>query len=102
MRVLNTCWKIKGAYLFHEPVDPKKFNISDYFDIVKNPMDFGTVRRKLSHNVYGNAKEFIEDMLLVFSNCVLYNGNESDVGKVGLEVRRQFEELARTNGLLTE
>lgn len=30
-RVLTNCWKIKGAYIFHEPVDPKKFGISDYF-----------------------------------------------------------------------
>lgn len=51
-RVLMNCWKIKGAYIFHDPVDPKKFGISDYFDIVKHPMDFGTVKRKLQHNFY--------------------------------------------------
>lgn len=37
-------WKSKGAYFFHSPVDPKKFNIPDYFDIVKKPMDFGTIK----------------------------------------------------------
>lgn len=50
--MLMNCWKIKGAYIFHDPVDPKKFGISDYFDIVKHPMDFGTVKRKLQHNFY--------------------------------------------------
>jgi hypothetical protein len=49
---LNTCWKTKGGYLFHEPVDPKKFGIEDYFEIVKHPMDFGTIKKKLTHNVY--------------------------------------------------
>jgi hypothetical protein len=38
--------------MFQEPVDPKKFGISDYFEIVKNPMDLGTIKKKLTHNVY--------------------------------------------------
>lgn len=29
---------------FHEPVDPRAMNIPDYFQVVKNPMDLGTVR----------------------------------------------------------
>ena len=37
-------WKIKGAYLFYEPVNPTKFGIDDYFNIVKKPMDFGTIK----------------------------------------------------------
>ena len=73
-KVLTICWKAKGGYFFHEPVDPSKYNIDDYFDIIKDPMDFGTVRRKLSHNVYENVNQFIIDMNLVFDNCVRYNG----------------------------
>lgn len=51
-RVLNYCSKIKGAFYFQEPVDPVKYNIMDYFDIVTHPMDLGTVRKRLSHNFY--------------------------------------------------
>lgn len=36
--------KLKGAYLFLEPVDPIKLGIEDYFTIIKNPMDFGTIK----------------------------------------------------------
>ena len=25
---------------------------TDYFEIIKEPMDFGTIRKKLTHNVY--------------------------------------------------
>lgn len=31
---------------FRTPVDPKAMNIPDYFQIVKNPMDLGTVRAR--------------------------------------------------------
>lgn len=36
-----------------------KFNIMDYLDIIKKPMDLGTVRKKIIHNCYGSAKEFV-------------------------------------------
>jgi bromodomain-containing factor 1 len=88
--------------VFHEPVDPKKFGISDYFEIVKNPMDFSTIKKKLTHNVYSEAREFVDDMMLVFSNCMLYNGNESDIGKLGIEMRKLFEDTSRAHGLLQE
>lgn len=57
-----------------EPVDPIKYNILDYFDIIRNPMDLGTVKKKLSHNCYLKAEEFIDDMTLVWQNCFTYNG----------------------------
>jgi hypothetical protein len=30
-KVLSICWKTKGGYFFHEPVDPSRFGIDDYF-----------------------------------------------------------------------
>jgi len=43
-RILNNVWKLKGAFYFHSPVDPIRLKIDDYFDIVKKPMDFGTIK----------------------------------------------------------
>ena len=43
-KIMNILWKMKGAFHFHTPVDPIKWNCPDYFDIVKSPMDFGTVK----------------------------------------------------------
>jgi len=37
-------------------------------------MDFGTIKKKLTFNVYNGVQEFITDMKLVFDNCVRYNG----------------------------
>ena len=34
-RMMNTLWKHSQAWIFHDPVDPKRLNIPDYFDIIK-------------------------------------------------------------------
>jgi bromodomain-containing protein 7/9 len=67
-----------------------------YSDIIKNSMDFGTMRKKIEQGKYGIGSEaaaaFHEDFLLVFDNCQLYNLEESDV----------TEEAARILGFLPE
>ena len=43
-KIMNILWKMKGSFIFYAPVDPYSLQIEDYFDIVKNPMDFGTIK----------------------------------------------------------
>ena len=43
LKIISNLWKAKGGTFFHEPVDPVKLNITGYFEVVKNPMDFGTI-----------------------------------------------------------
>lgn len=71
---MASLWKLQGARIFHEPVDPEALQIPDYPDIVKNPMDFGTIKKKLNNYAYRNGQEFLDDVGLVFANCILYNG----------------------------
>ncbi len=98
-KILNLCCKMKGAYYFLEPVDPVKFNIMDYFDIVTQPMDLGTVRRKLSHNCYIQASDFVKDMNLIWQNSYRYNGEDHVVSKCGKELEASFNELVTSQGL---
>ena len=43
-RLMNSLWRCSAAQIFHNPVDPDKLGIPDYFEIVKNPIDFGTIK----------------------------------------------------------
>lgn len=86
-KILLVCWKSKGGYMFHDPVDPKKFMIDDYFDVVKNPMDFGTIKKKMQAHAYKSMEGFVQDMELVFSNCLLYNGLDNPVSKLAIELK---------------
>lgn len=43
-QLMSATWKIKNANIFHYPVDPVKLGIPDYFDVIKHPMDFSTIK----------------------------------------------------------
>jgi len=62
-------------------------------------MDLSTVRKKLHHNCYKDPEAFVSDMLLVFSNCLFYNGMENPVSKCAIEIRQMFEAQCRSFGL---
>ena len=93
--VLTLTRKNKDARIFAMPVDPMKMGLPDYFDIIKNPMDFGTVKQRLDSKAAGTAydhpMEFYRDVTLTLDNCRLYNKADSVVGTMGESVRADFE-----------
>jgi ankyrin repeat protein len=98
-KLINMLWKVKGAYLFHKPVDPIELGIPDYFQIIKNPMDFSTIKKKLSNNLYTNFKQFTEDIKLTFDNCYLYNGADSSVGLACTVIKNEYQKLYDQMGM---
>lgn len=92
-KLLSKLWKVNQAWIFHEPVDADKLDIPDYYEVVAEPMDLGTVKNKLNMNKYRHVQEFIDDVHLVFSNCIKYNGEDSSVGKMCKNVREEFFKL---------
>jgi ankyrin repeat protein len=98
-KLMNSLWKSKDAHLFHKPVDPKELNIPDYFDIIKNPMDFSTIKKKLNNCTYTKLKEFCDDMDLVFDNCYKYNGKTTNIGDMCTRVKNEYEKLFEENKL---
>ncbi|XP_019417398.1 PREDICTED: uncharacterized protein LOC109328399 [Lupinus angustifolius] len=61
--------------VFSEPVDPEE--LPDYHDIIKHPMDFGTVRNKLDEALYANLEQFENDVFLICSNAMQYNSPDT-------------------------
>ena len=98
-KLMNTLWKHKDAELFHKPVDPEELHIPDYFNIIKNPMDFSTIKKKLTNNLYTNFKQFTEDIKLTFDNCYLYNGTDSSVGLACTVVKNEYQKLYEQLGM---
>ena len=41
---IDNLWKCGDAKMFHNPVNPKLQNIPNYSKLIKEPMDFATIR----------------------------------------------------------
>jgi bromodomain-containing factor 1 len=68
---------------FTHPVDPVALNIPTYFQIIKKPMDLTTIQSKLDGNAYEKAKDFEEDVRLIFKNCFKFNPDGDWVNQAG-------------------
>ena len=90
-KILKKLMDHKGGWLFHKPVDPILYGIPDYFDVICNPMDLGTVKKKLTNKQYVTASEFAADVRLTFSNAMKYNPPGNDVHAVAEQLNRIFD-----------
>ena len=95
----------KNSWAFNEPVDAEYWGVLDYYEIIKTPMDFGTVATKLDNGEYrteGSAhgpQKFVADVRQVFYNAWTYNTPGHQVYAFAQEVGRIFEtELAKAVG----
>ncbi|EDV98654.1 GH22415 [Drosophila grimshawi] len=77
--VMKSLWNHHYAYPFQQPVNAKKLKLPDYHDIIKQPMDLATIKKRLANSYYWSATEAAADINLIFTNCSLYNKPTEDV-----------------------
>ncbi|XP_056643445.1 homeotic protein female sterile-like isoform X2 [Diorhabda sublineata] len=88
--VLKAVWKHQFAWPFQQPVDAKKLNLPDYHRIIKQPMDLGTIKKRLDNNYYWSGKECIQDFNSMFTNCYVYNKPGEDVVVMAQTLEKVF------------
>ncbi|XP_024967204.1 uncharacterized protein LOC112507040 [Cynara cardunculus var. scolymus] len=87
--ILDRLQKKDTHGVFSDPVDPNE--LPDYHEIIKQPMDFGTVRSKLDEGVYSNLEELEADVYLICSNAMQYNSSDT----IYFRQARSIQELAK-------
>lgn len=63
------------------------FQVPDYYDFIDKPMDFGTIKKKLNGVQYFEVQDFLDDINLVFQNCLTYNPPRSRVSREGAKLK---------------
>jgi hypothetical protein len=90
----------KGG-IFSEPVPRDDF--PEYYDQVKTPMDYGTMKKKLDNGEYRSGQAMQKDFRLVMQNCLQFNAHESDIcqeaRQQALMMPTQLREAAIKNDL---
>ncbi|XAR50304.1 hypothetical protein NMG60_11004591 [Bertholletia excelsa] len=89
--LLNRLMTHQYGWVFNTPVDVVKLNIPDYFNVIKNPMDLGTVKSKLISGEYSSPPDFAADVRLTFANALTYNPPGNDVHIMAETLSKYFE-----------
>jgi hypothetical protein len=98
-RALERCYAVlleimrqEMAFPFTQPVDPVALRVPDYFDIIKVPMDLGTIKKRLEDGTYyTTAQQFAEHVRLVWANAFQYNQPQSDICYMAQVLSQLFE-----------
>ncbi|GLD59639.1 ATPase family AAA domain-containing protein 2-like protein, partial [Lates japonicus] len=70
----------KRFNIFSKPVDIEE--VSDYLEVIRQPMDLSTVMTKIDTHKYLTAKDFLVDIDLICSNALEYNPDKDPGDKV--------------------
>ncbi|KAE8658317.1 Nuclear protein X1 isoform 5 [Hibiscus syriacus] len=89
--LLNRLMQHNFGWVFNNPVDVVKLNIPDYFTVIKHPMDFGTVKKKMATGKYASPLDFAADVRLTLSNAMTYNPPGNDVHTMAETLSKYFE-----------
>ncbi|KAL2522610.1 Transcription factor GTE7 [Forsythia ovata] len=92
-QILAKLMKHKHGWVFNKPVDVKGLGLHDYHQIIKTPMDLGTVKLKLEKNVYESPLDFAADVRQTFNNAMIYNPKGQDVHIMAEILLNLFEEM---------
>ena len=87
------------SWPFRKPVDAVKLKVPKYYEIIKEPMDLGTIEKKLKSRVYKSAKECIADFNRVFTNCYVFNQPDDELVVTAKELEKFF--LEKLSGMPT-
>ncbi|RXN19266.1 bromodomain adjacent to zinc finger domain 1A isoform X1 [Labeo rohita] len=101
---LSACELLTVDLVRHEDSWPFKKLVSrtqvpDYYDIIKKPIALSTIREKVNNCEYQTAAEYIEDVELMFSNCLEYNQRNTNEAKAGLRLQAFFHSELQRLGL---
>jgi hypothetical protein len=78
------------ASAFLDPVNYVELNLVKYPDIVLHPMDLSTIKSRLESHGFRFVENIKEFVLLVFSNCMHFNVENSLIYQYASELQEMF------------
>jgi len=91
LEVLKGLQAHEHGWVFATPVNPVELGLDDYFEIIKKPMDLGSIQKKIDAASYHSFEEFQSDVRLTFENAMKYNEERTVVHEMAKELKKKFE-----------
>ncbi|KAG0356994.1 Bromodomain-containing protein 8 [Podila minutissima] len=75
--------------VFMQPI--KEQDAPGYYLMIKRPMDLKSIKERIRDGQITNADEFHRDVLLMFMNALMYNGEDTEVYQMALAMMTEVE-----------
>ncbi|KAJ6245601.1 bromodomain-containing protein [Anaeramoeba flamelloides] len=80
------------------PVDVDEYGITNYYDVIKKPIDLELMQTQLDKGYYTTSKQLEADFNLMIQNSITFNGAEHEISQKGLKLQKKFQrQLDSTN-----
>lgn len=70
---------VPHGWIFLNPVNSTLPGLETYYEEIKHPMDYSTMRRKLDKKQYATMEDFADDLRLVYANGRQFNAAAPDI-----------------------
>ncbi|KAJ3069924.1 hypothetical protein HDU98_007032 [Podochytrium sp. JEL0797] len=91
LNLLKIIKRHPSSWPFLAPVDPVASGAPTYFDVIKNPMDFGTIEQRLALVHYPTVESVLADLQLCLDNCYLFNPPPNSVRTLATHIDKLLE-----------
>lgn len=92
--LLDKIGKSDTHMIFAEPVPD---DVPKYRDVIKEPMDLSTMRKRAKRGKYKTLEQFTEDFNLMIRNCMTFNPSTTIFYKEGKRIGKRGNELIQKN-----
>ncbi|CAI8037016.1 Bromodomain-containing protein 1 [Geodia barretti] len=90
-RILDNLSRKDPADIFAETVNVEE--VPDYLDVISQPMDFGTMRKRVDSHHYQSLDEFESDFYLVWHNATVYNAKDTIYYRAAIRIKDAGEKI---------
>ncbi|KAI9298899.1 Bromodomain-containing protein [Neoconidiobolus thromboides FSU 785] len=91
-KMLNDIIRKDSYGIFYEPVNAKE--VPDYYIVIKKPMNFQLMKRKLKSGNYLTLEAFLKDIELICNNAMIYNQKDTIFYKMAEKILSFASNLA--------
>ncbi|KAL2835168.1 Bromodomain-containing protein [Aspergillus cavernicola] len=93
LKQIQTLKRSALVRFYKEPVDPIKLNVPHYPQIIKQPMDLGTIETKVKNSAYHGLQGILNDVHLMVQNALTFNGPDHIVSIEGQKLKDVFQKV---------
>jgi len=90
---MNQLFSHPLATFFSVTIDPVRDGCANYFDIISDPMDLGTIQTKIQNDQYISIDQWKEDIEKVWKNALKYHGESSTIGEAAKYLKNVMQPI---------